>query len=193
MTEDRTEKIRRVLRRRQPDFTVVMENIHDPHNVSAMLRSADAVGLAEVQLVYTSEEFPVLGKKSSASALKWIGRKKFHSVRECYNDLHTRGFTVYATHLGRKSVSLYDLDLTKKIAFVFGNEHDGVSEEAALYADANFQIPMMGMIPSLNVSVACAVTLFEALRQRSEKGFYRRRRLPKAEYDAMLKLWTLRK
>ncbi len=166
MTERRKEKILSVLRHRQPNLTVVMENIHDPHNVSAMLRSSDAVGVLEVQLVYTSEKFPRLGKKSSASATKWVTRRKFASIRECYDRLHEEGFRIYATHLGADAVSLYELDLTAKVALVFGNEHAGVSEEAAALADGNFLIPMTGMIQSLNVSVACAVTLYEAFRQR---------------------------
>lgn len=193
MTKERLLKIQRVLRRRQPDLTVVMENIHDPHNVSAMLRSADAVGVREVQLVYTTGEFPELGKKSSASALKWVARRRFRSVEECYARLHEEGFTICATHLSKKSASLYKLDLTKRIAFVFGNEHSGVSDEAAALADVNFQIPMMGMIQSLNVSVACAVTLYEAMRQRSIKRFYSRRRIPKQEYKRLLEDWTMRK
>jgi tRNA (guanosine-2'-O-)-methyltransferase len=166
MTERRKEKILSVLRRRQPNLTVVMENIHDPHNVSAMLRSSDAVGVMEVQLIYTSEKFPRLGKKSSASATKWVRRRKFASIRECYDTLRAEGFLVYATHMGSSSVSLYEIDLTAKVALVFGNEHSGVSDEAAELADGNFLIPMTGMIQSLNVSVACAVTLYEAFRQR---------------------------
>jgi tRNA (guanosine-2'-O-)-methyltransferase len=192
MTEERLKRIKRVLGRRQPDLTVVMENIHDPHNVSAMLRSADAVGVAEVHLVYTTQQFPELGKKSSASALKWVTRRKFQSIESCFDDLHARGFTIFATHLSRHAVSLYDVDLTKNVAFVFGNEHTGVSDEAATLADVNFQIPMMGMIQSLNVSVACAVTLYEALRQRIEGGLYKRRRFPKHEYEALLKEWSLK-
>lgn len=170
MTPRRREKIERVLAGRRPDLTVVMENIHDPHNVSAMLRSADAVGVAEVQLLYTHEVFPKLGRKSSASASKWIRRRQFRSVEECYGRLRGEGFLVCATHLGGKAVSLYELDLTRKVALVFGNEHKGVSPEAAKLADVNFLIPMKGMIESLNVSVACAVTLYEALRQRSVRG-----------------------
>ncbi len=166
MTEKRREKILSVIRQRRPDLTVVMEDIHDPHNVSAMLRSTDAVGILEVQLLYRIDQFPKLGKKSSASASKWIKRRKYSSVADCFDTLHDEGFTILATHLGKRSKSLYDLDLTRKIAFVFGNEHRGVSPEAAELADENFLIPMTGMIQSLNVSVACAVTLYEAFRQR---------------------------
>lgn len=192
MTEQRLRKFRTVLSHRQPDLTVVMENIHDPHNVSAMLRSADAVGVSEVQLVYTYEKFPTLGKKSSASATKWVARRKFPSIEECYATLRKKGFLIYATHLTAESVSLYELDLTRKIAFVFGNEHRGVSSEAAGLADVNFQIPMMGMIQSLNVSVACAVSLYEAFRQRRIAGMYDKRRLPVQEYQRILREWSLK-
>jgi tRNA (guanosine-2'-O-)-methyltransferase len=190
MTERRLKKIRSVLRHRQPDITVVMEDIHDPHNVSAMLRSADAVGVLEVQLLYCKEEFPKLGKKSSASASKWIARKNFRSVAECYEQLHREGFRIYATHLGKRSRSLYDIDLTQKVALVFGNEHRGVSDEAAKQADGNFQIPMVGMIQSLNVSVACAVSLYEAYRQRLKAGMYKTGGLRGKEMKKLLDEWT---
>jgi len=170
MTEKRKKKFLSVLGGRQSDLTVVLEDIHDPHNVSAILRSADAVGVLEVQLVYEKEEFPKLGKKSSASALKWVKRRNFKSIRECFERLRGEGFVIYATRLTGRSVSLYDIDLTRKVALVFGNEHSGVSGKAARLADANFQIPMTGMIKSLNVSVACAVSLYEALRQRRSAG-----------------------
>ncbi len=173
-SERRTAKVWEVLSKRQPDLTVVMENIHDPHNVSAVLRSCDAVGVMQVELLYNLEKFPRIGKKSSSSANKWLERRKHTTVDECYSTLRQEGFTIYATHLGASAVSLYDIDLTQKVALVFGNEHRGVSEEAASKADGNFIIPMVGMIQSLNISVACAVSLYEALRQRMKGGVYAR-------------------
>lgn len=180
-----------VLKCRQPDLTVVVEDIHDPHNVSAILRSADAVGVLRVQLVYVNEKFPPVnrGKKSSASATKWVQRRAFTSIQECYDQLHREGFTIYATHLGKKSKSLYELDLTGKIALVFGNEHRGVSTEAAQLADENFQIPMLGMIQSLNVSVACAVSLYEAFRQRKQAGHHLKSPLTAGEQQALFDDW----
>ena len=166
------EKFRRVLAQRQPDLTVVMENIHDPHNVSAVLRSCDAVGVLSVNLLYTVEAFPRIGRKSSSSASKWIERRKFMSVDECYGTLRAEGYRIHATRLTNHASSLYDLDLTRPVALVFGNEHRGVSEEAGEKADGNFHVPMMGMIQSLNVSVAAAVSLYEALRQRVGLGRY---------------------
>jgi tRNA (guanosine-2'-O-)-methyltransferase len=166
----RLEKISRVLAHRQPGLSVVMENIHDPHNVSAIFRTCDAVGVMNVDLVYTVERFPRIGKKSSSSANKWVEHRKHRSVEECFALLRGEGSRILATRLQLGARTLYDLDLTQRVAFVFGNEHRGVSEEASRLADECIQIPMFGMIESLNVSVAAAVCLYEALRQRLAVG-----------------------
>ncbi len=191
-TECRLQRIEAVLRYRQPDLTVVMENIHDPHNVSAILRSCDAAGVMGVQLVYTNTEFPDIGKKSSASAKKWIGRRRFESVKECYDQLHEEGFTIFATHLEERAQSIYEVDLTKRVALVVGNEHEGVSSEAAELADGILKIPMFGMIQSLNVSVAAAVLLFEAVRQRIIGGQYGASRLPESAMRELMKEWAMK-
>lgn len=185
----REERVRQVLERRQPDLTVVIENVHDPHNVSAVLRTADAVGIAQVHLIYTVEQFPKLGRKSSASARKWIEIRKFKSVRDCYRTLHEEGFTIFASRLDCEARSLYDLDLVKKTALVFGNEHRGVSDEAAECADGIFYIPMMGMVRSLNISVACAVALYEAYRQRSASSAYAVPKFPSSVLEEMVRSW----
>lgn len=190
--ERRIARLEKTLRHRQPDLTVVIENIHDSHNVSAILRSCDAAGVMQVQLLYTHEKFPRIGKKSSASANKWIERRTFKEAGECFAALRGEGFTVLATHLGQDSRSLYELDLTKKTALVFGNEHRGVSDEIAALADGNFQIPMFGMIQSLNVSVACAVTLFEAVRQRTVRGDYTQPKLSEKELHKILEDWSFK-
>jgi tRNA (guanosine-2'-O-)-methyltransferase len=187
--ERRKNKIFKVLEQRQPDLTVVMENIHDPHNVSAMLRSSDAVGIHEVNLIYTSAKYPRIGSKSSSSANKWIGRRKFPSVAECYAQLRSEGFQILATRLDENARQLYEFDLTKPTAFVFGNEHAGVTDEAADSADATVYIPMMGMIQSLNVSVACAVTIYEALRQRMQKGYYTDPRFDQKMLEKLKEEW----
>jgi len=191
-SERRLARLESVIRYRQPDLTVVLENIHDPHNVSAVLRSCDASGVMEIQLVYTEEKFPRLGKKSSASAKKWVEHRDYDSIEKCYEVLRKDGFVILATHLGKHAGMLYDLDLTKKTALVFGNEHRGVSDKAAKLADGVFMIPMFGMIQSLNVSVACAVTLFEAVRQRSLKGGYDRSALDEKEIKKLLRKWAMK-
>ena len=191
-TNRRSERIKKVLQHRQPFLTVVMENIHDPHNVSAMLRSCDAVGVMRVELLYTVERFPAIGKKSSSSAGKWVERRKHRSVNACYNTLRSEGFAIYATQLERATTTLYDLDMTGNVALVFGNEHRGVSDEAAEKADRTFKIPMMGMIESLNVSVACAVALYEALRQRLVRGELAHPMLAEKELQSLYDDWVKR-
>ena len=190
--ERRAEKLRRALSLRQPDLTVVLENIHDPHNVSAILRSCDAVGVLRVELLYTIEKFPRIGKKSSSSANKWLDCRRHTSVADCYARLREEGFRVYATRLGGSAASLYDLDLSRPSALVFGNEHRGVSGEAAELADGNFHIPMVGMIQSLNVSVAAAVTLYEAHRQRLSAGAYGKTALGAGELARLYDDWISR-
>jgi tRNA (guanosine-2'-O-)-methyltransferase len=189
-SERRLARIREVLERRQPDLTVVMENIHDPHNVSAVLRSCDAAGVLQVELLYTIEKFPRIGRKSSSSANKWLTRRTHTSVEECYTVLRREGFQILATHLKDDALPLHVLDLTRPSALVFGNEHRGVSPEAARLADANVRIPMMGMIQSLNVSVAAAVALFEALRQRFACGMYDAPRLTPEALEELYSDWS---
>lgn len=171
-TEKRIARISNVLKARQDSLRVVIENIHDPHNVSAIFRTCDAVGVPKVSLLYNLDEFPKIGKKSSASAFKWVEKEKYKTIDKCYSALREDGFKIYASALNEDSKNLYDLDLSDKVAIVLGNEHRGVSEEAAEAADETFMIPMYGMVQSLNVSVAAAVILYEALRQRSQKGMY---------------------
>lgn len=173
LSDYRSEKIYACVSRRQPSLSIVLENVHDPHNVSAVLRSCDAVGVIDVHLVYhTGQSFPELGEKSSASARKWVLTHKHSSIDECYDFLRKEGKKILTTGMSNEARSLYAIDFTEPIAIVFGNEHTGVSEEAILKADGNMLIPQVGMIQSLNISVACAVTLYEAFRQRSLKGMF---------------------
>ena len=192
-TVERVNKLKAVLEKRQTSITVVLENIADPHNVSACLRSCDAVGILEVYFVYHSgQSFPVLGEASSASARKWLGKRKFTTIEECYNALRAEEKKIYTTHLAKNSTSLYDLDLTQNVALVFGNEHSGVSEKAVEMADGNFLIPQIGVIQSLNISVACAVSVFEAMRQRQKKGMFEQPELSEKAIMTTLKEWLLK-
>ncbi len=190
-TDRRHQRIREVLSRRQPDLTVVLENVHDPHNVSAVLRSCDAVGILRVHTIYSQEQLPTkaYARTTSGSAAKWIDIEHHESAEQCFNVLRSRGFNVYATALAVDSIDLIDLDLTRPIALVFGNETRGVSPEAIESADGTLRIPMQGMIESLNISVACAVCLFEAMRQRRLAGAYDGSKLTVEELDAIATRW----
>src|SRR5215218_7255668 len=173
-TERRQARIRSVLARRQPDLTVMMENVHDPHNVSAILRSCDAVGVLRTHAVYSIEEPPpgAFARQTSASATKWVEVERHQSVADCYEQLRAEGFAILITSIGPDARPLYDWNLRVPVALVLGNEMRRVSTEAREMADGAVQIPMAGMVESLNVSVACAVCLYEAYRQRTAAGDY---------------------
>jgi len=192
-TEKRTNKITSVIHARQKSLQVVIENVHDPHNVSAIFRTCDSVGVGKVSLVYNIEEFPKIGKKSSASAYKWIEKQKFKSINDCASKLKAEGYKIIVSSIAEGSKNIYELDLTQKVALIFGNEHRGVSKEAEEIADEKFIIPMYGMVQSLNVSVAAAVVLYEALRQRKLKGMYDNSEFTDEELESKIKEWTLKK
>ena len=192
-SEKRTNKIISVINFRQKSLHVVLENIHDPHNVSAIFRTCDSVGVGRVSLVYNIEPFPKIGKKSSASAYKWVEREKYKNIKDCALLLKKDGFKVLVSSITDSSKSIYDFDLTKKTAIVFGNEHRGVSKEVEEIADEKFIIPMFGMVQSLNVSVAAAICLYEASRQRSLKGMYDKSEFSKDELEMKINEWILNK
>jgi tRNA (guanosine-2'-O-)-methyltransferase len=188
-TEQRINKITSAVRKRQFSLIVVLENIHDSHNVSAILRTSDAVGVPKIALLYTIEKFPRISKITSASANKWVEREKFKSIEDCYGQLRKEGFRIFASSLDKGSRDLFNLDFTGKSAIVLGNEHRGVSKEAAESADETFYIPMYGMVQSLNVSVAAAVILYEILRQRRNKGLYKKGDLEENKIDKIIEEW----
>jgi len=188
LTEKRLNKFKTVVSKRQKYLTLVIENVHDPHNVSAILRSAESVGIDKIYLIYNLDKFPRISPVSSASAKKWVEIVKFATVEECFKELKKHKFKIYSTHMleDGRNASLYELDLTKRVALVFGNEHRGVSDEVKNLADGNFLIPMLGMVQSLNVSVSVAVCLFEAMRQRENAGMYEKSAYTKKELKVKL-------
>ena len=188
-TEERLHRITETVKSRQFSLHVVLENIHDPHNVSAIFRTCDAVGVPKVSFLYTVEKFPKVSRVSSASASKWIEIEKYNSTDECIGTLKKENFLIYSSMLDKDAVNLYDLDLTQKIAFVLGNEHRGISEEIKKLSDRTFYIPMHGMIQSLNVSVANAVILYETQRQRALKGMYSKSELPDSQLEILIDKW----
>jgi len=190
VSEKRLETIERVVRNRQLDLTVIIENIHDAHNVAAIFRTADAVGIDEVSLLYTREKFPALHPKVTAGGSKWVKQRKFSDPQELATDLKDRGFTLYSTHLAKDSVSIHDIDWTQPSAIILGNENRGVSTDLTDLADKNIIIPMFGMVKSLNVSVATAVILFEACRQRISQGVYPNGGLDNEWLEEMTERWS---
>jgi tRNA (guanosine-2'-O-)-methyltransferase len=190
MTPERHKRIIEVLKKRQADLTVVLENVFDPHNISAVMRTCDAVGIQDIYILNTKiPRHKKWGAKSSSSAANWLSIHQYENAEECFSSLRKHYSTILTTHLSTDAVSLHELDMTKRIALVFGNEHSGVSEEIRALADGNFIIPQVGMIRSLNISVACAVTLYEAFRQKLEAGHYEKKSLSPERYEGLLKEW----
>ena len=173
MTPERIDRLNDVLSKRQFNITVVLENVADPHNISAVMRTCDAVGIQEIYILNTViPKHKKWGTKSSSSASKWLTIHQFTDVATCFESLRKKYNKVYTTHLSSDAVGLYELNLTESVALVFGNEHGGVSEELISLADGNFIIPQVGIIKSLNISVACAVSVYEAFRQKQNVGHY---------------------
>jgi len=194
MTPERKEKLQAVLNKRQNDITIVLENVFDPHNISAVMRTCDAVGVQEVYVLNTKiPRHKKWGIRSSSSAAKWLTIYQFENAEECFSALRKKYSKILTTHLSSDAVNLYEIDLTQPIALVFGNEHSGVSEEIRLLADGNFIIPQAGIIRSLNISVACAVTLYEAYRQKTLAGHYENAKLNGKVLKDLMEKWGYEK
>jgi tRNA (guanosine-2'-O-)-methyltransferase len=192
MTPERLEKLMNVLSKRQPDLTVVLENVFDPHNISAVMRTCDAVGVQEIYILNNRiPRHKKWGARSSSSAAKWLTVHQFTEAEACFTELRKKYKKIYTTHLSSDAVTLHSLNLSEPVALVFGNEHSGVSDEIRALADGNFIIPQVGIIRSLNISVACAVTLYEAYRQKAIAGHYERDDLDAEMKKGLLEEWSL--
>lgn len=172
-TDRRASRVFQVLARRQPDLTVIAEEVHKPHNLSAMIRSCDAVGIGTVHATGPTGGIPTYSS-TSASAEKWVRLVVHEDLDLTLDEIQGQGMQVLAAHFSEDAVDHRDADYTRPTAILFGNEKQGVSPRAAARADGHVIIPMFGMVRSLNVSVAAAVILFEAQRQRREAGMYER-------------------
>ncbi len=172
-TPRRMRRFREVVARRQSGLVVVLENIHDPHNAEAALRSCEAFGVPQVHLIFTSEA-PFnprkVGTSTSSSANKWLDFTIHDSTDACMRELTSSGFELVASVADPAATTASTADLrAPRIALLLGNEHSGLSAEALAAADARLTIPTSGMVGSLNLSVATGILLYEVCRQRSER------------------------
>ena len=190
MTPERKDRIQSVLNKRQNDLTVVLENVFDPHNIAAIMRTCDAVGVQEIFVI--SNIVPLhknWGFKSSRSANKWVSIHSFTDTNDCVEAVKIKYHTLLAAYVQDGTPSLYTTNLTGSTALVFGNEKYGVSAALLAACAGTFVIPQVGMIRSLNISVACAVSLYEALRQKMVAGHYEQAKLSEAVQNELLTLW----
>lgn len=177
ISEERLSKFNKVASLRQTDLTLILENVHDLHNIGAVLRSCDSIGIDEIYLIDTDPRLfgrKISDSKSSSTGIsKWIRINEYDNIEDCIVEVRKKYNRIIGTKLDEDSKSVYDIDYTTSTAFVFGNEKDGITDGLTQYIDDNMVIPQHGFAQSLNISVACAVTLYEALRQRELKDMYK--------------------
>jgi len=189
ITEKRAEKIVKVLEKRQKDLQVFSDNVTNQHNFSAIMRTCDAVGILYLYYRYLGNE-EIINEEITMGSHKWIIHEEIKDIDSFFTKKKDEGFQIVATYLSDDSVHFRNIDYTKPTLIVVGNEINGVSKEVMKYADKKIIIPMYGMAQSLNVSVATGVILYEAQRQREEKGMYGKPSLTPEEIENILKKWA---
>ena len=176
ISHEREQRLKSVVARRQKGLTVVLENVHDPHNIGAVLRTCDSVGIYEIYVILTDPRIDPskykVGKGSSSGTNKWIQVHLFHDVGECIDDVRVNYKTILGTKIDPGASSIFDQNLLESTALVFGNEHEGISDEISRKVDHHVYLPQFGMAQSLNISVACAICLYESCRQRIQADMY---------------------
>lgn len=188
-TKERIKKVERALSLRQPDLRIVLEEVTNTHNASAVVRTCDAAGILDLDIISSSgEPFPV-NEAISTRAEKWLRFNTYGSTEECLKKIRKKGFRIIATHLGEKAVDYSQIDFLQPAAVVFGNESEGISEQAMELADHIIRIPMLGMAQSLNLSVSVGIILYEAIRQRMLSGYFLDRRLSEEEFEIIRRKW----
>ena len=165
----RFERIKSVLNNRMSNLTILIEEVEKPHNLSAILRTCDAVGVLEAHAIFKQHTIPTFNSTAQGSQ-KWVQLRKHTNIEMAIKFLKGKGFKIYGTSLNKNAKDYRLLDYSNSTAFVLGAEKWGLSEDALQLVDESVFIPMRGMVQSLNVSVASATLLFEALRQREYRG-----------------------
>lgn len=189
MTPERFLRITNVLNKRQPDLTLVTDEVHKQRNLAAIIRNCDAVGIDKMHCVVPGTGFQTYSG-TSASAEKWVDVSYYASVDEPISALRDQGFQVVSANLSERAVDYRQVDYTVPTALLMGAEVKGVSERAAVSSDFEVVLPMLGMVESYNVSVACALILSEVQNQREKAGFYDARRLSEERYRSLFFRWA---
>lgn len=184
MTPERNQRIRTMLRKRQIDLTVCMEDVHKPHNVSAVIRSCDAVGINRIHAIWNEKTY--LRRGTAMGSQNWVKMDKYESIDDAVGVMKQQKMQILVTHLSDDAVDFRDIDYTLPTGIILGQEKYGATPEAIALADKKIIIPMEGMVQSLNVSVAAALILYEAQRQRSIAGMYDKQQLTEEECQKIL-------
>ena len=185
MTPERFEKIKTILNKRQPDLTVVLDNVHKPHNIAAILRSCDAVGISSIHAKSKNSQIG-LNLKAASGSNHWVNVNMHNNLSELFQSIEKDNYTICVANNSMNAIDFRAVDYTSPTAIILGAELDGVSKDSISFANQEIKIPMNGMVESLNVSVANAVILYEIQRQRKEAGLYESKRLKKNDYNKLL-------
>lgn len=189
MTPHRYSRIIKVLDKRQPDLTVITERVHKPHNVSAIIRTCDAVGIIKAHIVMPDDKKFRARSGIAMGSDRWVDHDMYTDISAPIDALKQSSHKVYAAHLSDQAIDFRSVDYTQPTAILFGTEKFGVSDEAIERCDGHIVIPMLGMVESYNVSVAAAIILSEAQRQRMVAGMYDQQRLSDELYQHYLFRW----
>lgn len=184
----RNEKIINLLKLRQKDLTVFMDEVHKPHNLAAIVRTCDAIGVGEVHAVYPEGMLKACHGTAMGSN-RWVETHEHDSLKQGIDLLKSQGKKVLAAHFSDRAVDFRSIDYTQPTAVLVGSEKFGVSDEAAELADEHILVPMLGMVQSLNVSVASAIILYEAQRQREQAGFYDKQQIDQESFERLRFEW----
>lgn len=163
----RQERIKKIKTLRRNDLALVVENLSEEQNISAILRSVEAFGIELVSIVHPEGGKPKLSKNVSSGAIKWLDIRFYTDIEPCLAELREAGFKIYATVVDPAAKSLAETNFTGKVALVVGNEASGLSKAAVDLSDERVYLPIFGLTESLNVSVAAAIFLYEAIRQKT--------------------------
>jgi len=190
----RIARIEEVLRHKQPDLQLFCDNVHMSQNISAILRSCDGAGVLYFHYAVNDDQSLRIHKTITQGAHRWVEHRRIDTADKAafLKEKQESGYQIVVTHLDQSTVSFRDVDYTQPTMIVMGNEKDGVSDEILALADKRVIIPMRGMVQSLNVSVASALILFEAQRQREEAGLFQTPQLSPQEQERIKKLWLHR-
>lgn len=189
MTPERLARLKETLNRRQPDLTVVTDEVHKAHNLSAIIRTCDAFAVPKVHAIWPYDDFRTFRGKAKGSQ-NWVDVETYRTTKDAVSQLQEQGFKVCVANFSERAIDFRDYDFTQPTAIMMGNELSGVSDVAADMADEHLTIPMQGMVQSFNVSVAAALLLSEAERQRSAKGMFDERKISDNEYERLLFEWS---
>lgn len=189
MTPERLARIKETLNRRQPDLAVVTDEVHKAHNLSAIIRTCDAFAVPKVHAIWPYDNYRTFRGRAQGSQ-HWVDVETYRTTEDAIGQLQGQGFKVCVANFSERAIDFREYDFTQPTAIMMGNEKTGVTDIAAEMADEHLTIPMLGMVQSFNVSVAAALLLSEAERQRSIKGMFDQRRIPDEDFERLIFEWS---